>query len=87
MFIRCWDNNQFRRVCESILDWFSSNVNEEVVVLGRIVDAVGLNVRVVSAQGGPHALIEAYRNFLGSGYQQKLIEYPVFDLRLLKLPG
>ena len=33
---------------------------------------------------GPHSLVEAYVNFLGSGYQQKLIEYPLFDLRLFK---
>ena len=30
------------------------------------------------------ALVEAYVNFLGSGYQQKLIEYPLFDLRYFK---
>ena len=40
VFIRCWDINQFRRVCVPILDRFSSNVNEEVVVLGCIIDAI-----------------------------------------------
>ena len=29
-------------------------------------------------------LAEAFANYLGSGYQTKLIEYPTFDLRLLK---
>ena len=82
--IRCWDNNRFRRVCVANLDRFSGNVNEEVVVLGHIIDAIGLDARVVSVQGGSHALVEAYVNFLGSGYQQKLIEYPLFDLRLFK---
>ena len=53
-------------------------------MLGRIIDAIGPDVRVVSVKGGPHALVEAYVNFLGSGYQQKLIEYPLFDLRLFK---
>ena len=42
----------------AILDRFSSNVNEEVVVLGRIIDAIGPDVRVVSV----HALVEAYVN-------------------------
>ena len=84
VFLRCWDGSQFRRVCVAVLDRFSGNVSEEVVVLGRIVDAIGPDVRVVSVQGGPHALVEAYVNFLGSGYQQKLIEYPLFDLRLFK---
>ena len=59
-------------------------MNEEVVVLGRIINAVGPNVRVVWLHGGPYALAEAYVNFLGGGYQQKLIEYPLFDLRIFK---
>ena len=84
VFIRCWDNNQFRRVCVLIFDRFRGNVNEEVVVLGRIFQALGPDFRVVLVQGGPHALVEAYASFLGSGYQQKLIENPLFDLRLSK---
>ena len=53
-------------------------------MLGRFIDAIGQNFCVVSVQGGPHALVEAYVNFLGSRYQQKLIIYPLFDLRLFK---
>ena len=49
----------------TILDRFSGNVNEQAVVLGRIIDALGKNVRLASKQGGPHALVEAYVNFLG----------------------
>ena len=66
--------------------FYSSNVTEEVVVLRqiRIIVALGPDVRVVSLQGGPHALLEAYAHFLGSGYEQNLIEYPLFDLRLFK---
>ena len=77
-FVRCWDNSQFCRVCVSILSCSSSIVSEEVVVLGRIIDALGANVRVVSVHGGPHALPDAYVSYLGSGYQQKLMEYPFF---------
>ena len=84
VFLRCWDNSQFRRVCVAVLDRFSGNVSEEVFALGRIIDANGPDVHVVSVQGGPHALVEAYVNFLGSGYQQKLIEYPLFNLRLFE---
>ena len=84
VFIRCRDNSQFRQVYVAILDRFSSTLNEEVVVLGRIIDAIGPDVRVVSVQGGPHALVEAYVNFLGNGYQEKLIGYRLFDLRLFK---
>ena len=51
MFLRCWENNQFRRVCVSVLDRFSGSVSEEVFTLGRIIDAIGPDVRVVSVQG------------------------------------
>ena len=53
-------------------------------MLGRITDAIGPDVRVVSVLGGPHVHVEAYVNFLGGGYQKKVIEYPLLDLRFLK---
>ena len=84
VLVRWWDSRQFHWVCVSILDRFSINVTEKVVVLGRMIVALGPIVRVVSVQGGPDALVESYVNFLGSGYQQKLIEYPSFDLRFFK---
>ena len=59
-------------------------MNEEVVVLGRTIDAIGPNVRVVSVHGGPHALVEAYVTYLETRYQQIFVEYPFFDLRLFK---
>ena len=67
VFLPCWDSSQFRRVCVAVLDRFSGDVSEEVVALGRIIDAIGPDVRVVSLQRGPHALVEAYVNFLSSG--------------------
>ena len=29
-------------------------------------------------------LADTYKEYLGSGYSHKLVEYPIFDLRLLK---
>ena len=46
--------------------------------------ASGADAAVVSLHGGPHVLAEAFASYLGSGYQTKLIEYPTFDLRLMK---
>ena len=71
VFIRCWDNNQIRRVCGAILDRFSSNVNEGVVVLGRIIDSVGPDVRVVSVQDGPHDTCGGLRKLLGQWISAK----------------
>ena len=39
---------------------------------------------VVSISGGSTILVEAFSEYLGSGYRQKLIDYLGFDLRLLK---
>ena len=67
-----------------MLSRFSANTTLEATVPGKILDAAGPDTAVVSLHGGPHVLAEAFASYLGSGYQAKLIEYPTFDLRLLK---
>ena len=37
---------------------------------------------VASIIGGSTVLVEAFCDYLGNGYRQKLIDYPVFDLHL-----
>ena len=49
-----------------------------------MVDALGLDVSVASISGGSTVLVEALCEYLGNGYRQKLIDYPVFDLRLFR---
>ena len=49
-----------------------------------MVDALGSDVAIVSIIGGSTVLVEAFRELLGSGYRQKLINYPVFDLRFFR---
>ena len=39
---------------------------------------------VVSINDGSTVLVEAFCEYLGSGYRQKLNRYPCFDLRLFK---
>ena len=70
-------------MCVAVLNRFSANTTLEATVLGKILDAAGPDAAVVSLHGGPHVLAEAFANYLGSGYQTKLIEYPTFDLRLM----
>ena len=82
--VRTWERSTFRRVCVAVLSRFSANTTLEATVLGKFVDAAGPDTAVVSLHGGPHVLGEAFARYLGSGYQAKLIEYPTFDLRLLK---
>ena len=67
-----------------MLNRFSANTTLEATVSGKILDAAGPDTAVMSLHGGPHVLAEAFASNLGSGYQAKLVEYPTFDLRLLK---
>ena len=48
------------------------------------MDALGPNVSVASITGGSTVLVEAFCEYLGSGYHQKLIDYRFFGLRLFR---
>ena len=84
VFLRTWDVDTFRRVCVATVDRYSSDLHQEISALGRIVDALGPDVSVTSLSGGLTVLMEAFCKYLGSGYRQKLIDYPFFDLRLFR---
>ena len=84
VFLRTWDVDTFKRVCVATLDRYSSNRHQGISVLGRIVDALGPGVSVASISGGSTVLVEAFCDYLGSGYRQKLIYYPVFDFHLFR---
>ena len=67
-----------------MLSRFSANTTLGATVLGKILDAAGPDAAVLLLHGGLHVLAEAFASYLGNGYQVKLIEYPTFDLRMLK---
>ena len=54
-------------------------------MLGLVVNAVGASASLVAVFGGSHVLADTYGEYLGSGCSGKILQYPVFDLRLLKL--
>ena len=84
VLVRTRERSTFLRVSVAVLNRFSANTVLEATVLGKILDAAGPDAAVVPLHGCLHVLAEAFANYLGSGYQSKLIEYPTFDLRLLK---
>ena len=84
VFLRTWDVDTFKRVCVGTVDRYSSDPHQNISVLGRIVDALGPDVSVASISGGSTVLVEAFCEYLGSGYRQKLIDYPFFDLLLFR---
>ena len=84
VFLRNWDVDTFKRVCVAAQDRYNSDPYQDISVLDRIVDALGPDVSVASISGGSTVLVEAFCENLGSGYRQKVNDYPVFDLRLLR---
>ena len=83
-FIQTWEKDTFRRVAVAAIDRFSINATHELSVIGSIVATVGGSASHVAIYGGSHVFAYTYGECLGSGYSQKLLEYPVFDLRLLE---
>jgi len=82
--MRTWEKGTFRRVAVDVVDRFAVDATHDLSVLGSVVSAVGSSASLVAISGGSHVLADAYKEYLGSGYSHKLVEYPIFDLRLLK---
>ena len=83
-FVRTWEKDTFRRVVVAVTDRLSSVATNDLSVLGLVVAAVGGSASLVAISAGSHVLADTYGEYLGSGYSHKLVEYTVFDLRLLK---
>ena len=83
-FVRTWEKDTFRRVAMAVKDRLSSDTTHDLSVLASVVAAVGGSASLVAISGGSHMLADTYGEYLGSGYNQRLAGYPIFDLRLLK---
>ena len=84
VYIRTWKAGEFVRVAVAIIDRFDGDANSELAILGKILSAVGSVASLVSLSGGSHTLVECYEDYIGSGYTKTLVDYPIFDVRLLK---
>ena len=73
-----------RNFPSGLTDRFSGDATHNLSVLGSTVPAVGGSASLIAVSGGSRVLAETYGEYLGSGYSHKLVEYPVFDLLLLK---
>ena len=83
-FMRTWEKGTFQRAAVAVTDRFAVDATHKLSVLGSAVAAVGGLASLVAVFVGSHVLADTYGEYLGSGYNHKLVEYPVFDLRLLK---
>ena len=84
VYIRTWKAGEFLRVAVAIIHRYYGGANSELTILGKILSAVGSGASLVSLSGGSHTLVDCYREYLGSGYTKTLVDYPSFDVRLLK---
>ena len=84
VFLRTWRKDNFYRVAVGVIDRDYGDPCSEVVILGQVLCAIGSGASLVSISGGSNTLVECYKEYLGSGCMQGLLDYPTFDLRLLK---
>ena len=84
VYIRTWKAGDFVRVAVAIIERYYGDANSELAFLGKILSAVGSGASLVSLSVGSHTLVDCYREYLGSGYTKTLVDYPIFDVRLLK---
>ena len=83
-FIPTWEKDTFRRVAVTMSDRFSSDATHNLSVLGSVVTAVADSASLVAVSAGSHVLAGTYCDCLGSRYNRKVVEYPMFDLGLVK---
>ena len=83
-FMRTCEIDAFCWVALAVTDRFSSDATHDFSVLGSVVAGVDGSASLVAVSGGSYVLADTHSKNLGIGYSQKLVEHPVFDLRLLK---
>ena len=84
VYIRTWKAGVFVRVAVATIDRYYGDANSELAILAKVLSVVGSGASLVSLSGGSHTLAECYREYHGNGYTKTLVDYPNFDVRLLK---
>ena len=84
LFVRTWRRNSFYPVAVGVVDHYLGGANSELVIPGQVLCAIGSRASLLSVSVGSHTLVECYKEYLGSGCMRGLLDYPTFDVRLLK---
>ena len=84
VFVRTWRRDSFYRVAVGMIDRYHGDASSELVILGQVLCAVGIGASLVSISGGSHTLVESYKEYLGSGCMCGVLDYPTFDVKLMK---
>ena len=84
VFVRTWRLDSFYRVAVGVIDRYLGDTNSELVILGQVLCAISSGASLVSISGWSHTLVECYKEYLGSGCMRGVLDYPTFDVTLLK---
>ena len=84
LFLKTWRKDDFYRVAVGVTDHFYGDASSKLVIFGIVLCAIGSGASLVTISLGSNTLVECYKEHLGSRYMQGLLDYPTFDVRLLK---
>ena len=77
VFLRTWRKENFYRAAVGVIDRFFGDASSTLVILGQILCAIGSGATLVSIFG-VKTLVECYKEYLGIGYMQGLLDYPTY---------
>ena len=84
VFLRKWRKKDFFHVAVGVIGRHFGTAIFELVMLGQVLCAIGSGASLVSISGGLNTLVGCYKEYLGSGYMQWLLDNSTFDVQLLK---
>ena len=84
VFLRTLRKDSVYRVAVGVIDRYNGDASSKLVIVGQILCAIGSVASLMPISGGSQTLVECYKEYLGSGYMRGLLDYPTFDVRLLK---
>ena len=84
VFVRTRRRDSFYRVAVGVIARYHGDASSKLVILGQVLCAIGSGASLVSISRGSKTLVESYKEFLGNGCMREVLDYPTFDVRLLK---
>ena len=67
-----------------VVDRYCGDASSKLIIFGQILCPIGSQTILVSIFGWSNTLVEGYKEYLGSRDSRRLLDYPTFDIKLLK---
>ena len=81
LFVRTWRKDSFYRWAVGVIDRYHGDASSDLVILGQVLCAIGISGLNFWES---NTLVECYKGYLRSRYMRGLLDYPTFDVMLLK---